>query len=400
MSESDTIKIFYASESGNAEAIAMQIANEAKNKSYDVKIHEIQDFLKESFDVPKTAIFVISTFGDGDPPSNAESTFRKMAIKAKRFKNNSESEYANLYYSVLGLGDTNYNNFCNASKTFIKHLKTLKSTEFYPCGFADDGTGLEEVVEPWIANIWPSLEVIQKKILNPPKIFNDQQVDSMIQDLSIKEKNLEKHDTQNQIYFSIENIKPQTIKRKLALDFSKITNTKKVLGAPKSISNNMKIRFLEHEILQNEQSVELNEFGIRKVLKYPFWIFNKTGKLMNNDEKDLEENIYGTFLAQVVYASCMTTQDAVKRTLLLELDIDPEFKSDDGNTCPYVGNKNVLDEWEAGDSFGIVAPNDPNIVAALLDRLNVKSSEWYLPISLESLDQSIDPTLVAGSHIT
>ncbi|MCL4119184.1 UNVERIFIED_CONTAM: hypothetical protein GTU68_044423, partial [Idotea baltica] len=59
---------------------------------------------------------------------------------------------------ILGLGDTNYTNFCNYGKTLDKRLQNLKARRFYNCGWADDGTGLEIVVEPWIEDLFPALE--------------------------------------------------------------------------------------------------------------------------------------------------------------------------------------------------------------------------------------------------
>lgn len=37
------------------------------------------------------------------------------------------------------------------------HLGQLGATEFYPAGWADDGTGLDVVVEPWKEGFWPAL---------------------------------------------------------------------------------------------------------------------------------------------------------------------------------------------------------------------------------------------------
>lgn len=58
----------------------------------------------------------------------------------------------------LGLGDTNYNNFCNCGKEINRRLLDLGATPFYPPDWADDAVGLDLVIDDWIENLWPALE--------------------------------------------------------------------------------------------------------------------------------------------------------------------------------------------------------------------------------------------------
>lgn len=44
-------------------------------------------------------------------------------------------------HTVLGLGDTNYSQFCYVPQEIHKRMGELGSTCFYPPGWADDGTG-------------------------------------------------------------------------------------------------------------------------------------------------------------------------------------------------------------------------------------------------------------------
>ena len=72
-----------------------------------------------------------------------------------------ESDYlAHISYTILGLGDTNYNQFCNAPKALHRRLTELGARTFYPPDWADDGTGLEIVVEPWLENLWEAVDKI------------------------------------------------------------------------------------------------------------------------------------------------------------------------------------------------------------------------------------------------
>lgn len=58
----------------------------------------------------------------------------------------------------LGLGDTNYNNFCNCGKEINRRLLDLGASSFYPSAWADDAVGLDLVIDDWIENLWPVLE--------------------------------------------------------------------------------------------------------------------------------------------------------------------------------------------------------------------------------------------------
>ena len=49
----------------------------------------------------------------------------------------------------MGLGDTNYDQFCHMGKIIDKRLKELGGNRFHPLCCADEATGLEETVERW-----------------------------------------------------------------------------------------------------------------------------------------------------------------------------------------------------------------------------------------------------------
>ena len=77
-----------------------------------------------------------STTGDGDQPENAEPFWRK--IKKKTL---AQDHFAHIRFAILGLGDSNYSQFCNGAKTLHERLVDLGATTFYEPGWADDGVG-------------------------------------------------------------------------------------------------------------------------------------------------------------------------------------------------------------------------------------------------------------------
>ncbi|KXS18268.1 riboflavin synthase domain-like protein [Gonapodya prolifera JEL478] len=146
-----SLVILYASQTGNAEFIARHINTEAVERGYSSNVFVCDDYGKVDFSLPSIVVIVASTTGDGDPPDNSTKFWRFI-----RREKPDKTPLAGKRYAVLGLGDTNYSQFANASKRFDKQLQNLGAVCFHR-GFADDATGLEAVVDPWIAKLWDLL---------------------------------------------------------------------------------------------------------------------------------------------------------------------------------------------------------------------------------------------------
>jgi len=146
----------YGSVTGKAQSIAEQLTELAQQKKYDISIHCLGD-VGETWTLEEagTVIIISSTTGEGEQPENVIKFWRKL-----RGKTLPTDYLASLNFTVLGLGDTNYNEFCKAGKALNRRLLELGANPFYPPGWADDGTGLEIVVEPWMDDLWSALEKI------------------------------------------------------------------------------------------------------------------------------------------------------------------------------------------------------------------------------------------------
>lgn len=114
-------------------------------------------------------IAVISTTGNGDLPDNATKFYRqlrqkRLAKQAAKTANDNSTDNGNnntpdsFYYSVLGLGDTNYDKFAESGKRVDSELSFL-GTPLLPKCLADDATGLEAVVEPWKEKVLDAVKV-------------------------------------------------------------------------------------------------------------------------------------------------------------------------------------------------------------------------------------------------
>lgn len=118
-------------------------------------------------------IFVSSSTGDGDPPENTETFWRQLRRKTK-------TDTANLDYVrfiMLGLGDSNYDNYQGFPLSVYAKLTQLGAKPILEVGKADEATGsLEDFVEPWITDLWADLDayfltgaMIELSIANLPQ---------------------------------------------------------------------------------------------------------------------------------------------------------------------------------------------------------------------------------------
>lgn len=99
-------------------------------------------------------LIISSTTGNGDVPENAG----RFARFIKRKQTVESMPFQHCAYAVLGLGDTNYDQFCAVGKLLDKKLAELGGVRAKKLACADEATGLEDVVEPWLETIFGDIE--------------------------------------------------------------------------------------------------------------------------------------------------------------------------------------------------------------------------------------------------
>lgn len=104
--------IGFASQSGFAEQLAWQTAGQLQAGGVPVKVQPLADVSEQDLRDSSNALFVVSTFGDGEAPDSARGFERKVLGRALSLDS--------LNYAVLGLGDRQYQHFCG----FARRLHT------------------------------------------------------------------------------------------------------------------------------------------------------------------------------------------------------------------------------------------------------------------------------------
>ncbi|XP_057323905.1 NADPH-dependent diflavin oxidoreductase 1 [Microplitis mediator] len=161
------IKILYGSETGTAQDIAEGIWKLAKRCELKCSVMSMNDYDIENIINEKLIIFVVSTTGQGECPSNMRKFWRFLLQKKLP-----DNFIDNLKYAVLGLGDSSYEKYNYAAKKLNKRLSQLGGTSLISIGLADDqhDLGIDATVDPWIQQLWNEINIIYNNI--PSISFN------------------------------------------------------------------------------------------------------------------------------------------------------------------------------------------------------------------------------------
>ena len=154
----NSVYVLYGSQTGNAEDIAKSIYDLLCDNNIAPQLLSLNNTIKadsfafvnaeENINATNKVIVVCSTTGNGDAPENANHFWRK-------FKNQKlpKNLLSGIEYAVLGLGDTNYDRFCQMGKNLDKRFHDLGASRIIDLHCADEATGQEDVVNSFIEKV-------------------------------------------------------------------------------------------------------------------------------------------------------------------------------------------------------------------------------------------------------
>nr|XP_025873457.1 methionine synthase reductase [Vulpes vulpes]XP_025873458.1 methionine synthase reductase [Vulpes vulpes]XP_025873459.1 methionine synthase reductase [Vulpes vulpes]XP_025873460.1 methionine synthase reductase [Vulpes vulpes] len=333
--------LLYATQKGQAKAIAEEICEKAFAHGFSADLHCISE--SDKYDLKtETAplVVVVSTTGTGDPPDAARKFVKEIQDKALPI-----DFFAHLRYGLLGLGDSEYTYFCNGGKIIDKRLQELGAQHFYDTGHADDCVGLELVVEPWINGLWAALtkhfmssrekerneafkmasNASQRmEPVKPELLYIESQVELLrLDDLGRKDSEVQEQNAVNRDQSSAPTAESE----------SSLTHS-----IPPLSQASLSIPALPPEYLQ----VHLQE------------------SVGQEESQASVTSVDPIFQVPISKAVQLTTNDAIKTTLLVELDISKTDFS-----------------YQPGDAFNVICPNNHSEVQNLLERLQLTDRREY-----------------------
>lgn len=135
------LSILYGSRTGNGAQIAKKAQKRAEGSGFAVTLIDLNDYKANSIKQETNILLIVSTHGEGVPPTAAEDLYNYLHGKKA-------SSLAQLQYSVLALGDSSYVYFCKVGKDFDVKLEELGAKRIYER--TDCDVDFEDDADAWI----------------------------------------------------------------------------------------------------------------------------------------------------------------------------------------------------------------------------------------------------------
>ncbi len=152
------LNILYGTQTGTSESVAEDAAAIAKTKGLKPIVQSMDELDVAELVTMEYLLIITSTYGEGEMPDNAQILWDAIhTADAPRFENTQ--------YSVLALGDTSYDLFCQAGLDWDNRLKVLGAKRLYDR--VDCDVDYEEPAENWINAVIPLMAKGVDTIVEP-----------------------------------------------------------------------------------------------------------------------------------------------------------------------------------------------------------------------------------------
>ena len=123
--------VAYASQTGSAEYIAWQTAKSLHTAGVPARVASLSSVSADDLLHTERALFIVSTYGEGDPPDNA-SLFAGNVMRTV-------DALGHLHYGLLMLGDREYKHFCGFGRTLEAWLRASNAQSLFESIAVDGG---------------------------------------------------------------------------------------------------------------------------------------------------------------------------------------------------------------------------------------------------------------------
>ncbi|OUS71552.1 sulfite reductase [NADPH] flavoprotein, alpha-component [Pseudoalteromonas sp. A601] len=147
--EAAALTILYGSQTGNSKGVATKLKEQAESRGLAVKLVSMADYKPTALKKEKFLTVVVSTYGEGEPPEDAETLHEFLTTKKA-------PKLDGVKIAVIGLGDSSYEFFCQTAKDFEERLTKLGAETIYQR--ADLDVDYDDEAATWITGALDAFE--------------------------------------------------------------------------------------------------------------------------------------------------------------------------------------------------------------------------------------------------
>jgi sulfite reductase (NADPH) hemoprotein beta-component len=171
------LTIIFASDGGNAEALAKRLGRRGKARGLKALVLSMEDYPTEDLPAEENLVLITSTAGQGEFPQNGRGFWETV-------KSSTDLDLAVVNYSVFALGDSHYwprkqdkHYYNKPGKDLDKRLADLGGKKLVDIGLGDDQDpdAYQTAYSEWEPKLWKALGVDDVGGLpdEPPPITNE-----------------------------------------------------------------------------------------------------------------------------------------------------------------------------------------------------------------------------------
>ncbi|MDF2722393.1 MAG: subunit alpha of sulfite reductase [Paenibacillus sp.] len=145
---SKEVTVLFGSQTGNCHGLAKKVTKKLEEQGFQVTLSSMSDFKPNNLKKVQNLLILASTHGEGDPPDNAIAFYEFLLGKRA-------PKLEGLRFSVLALGDTSYQFFCQTGKDFDNRLEELGATRLI--ARVDCDVDFSELAAQWMNDVTAAL---------------------------------------------------------------------------------------------------------------------------------------------------------------------------------------------------------------------------------------------------
>jgi sulfite reductase (NADPH) flavoprotein alpha-component len=143
-SSARTLTILYGTETGNSRDLGKALAAAASARGLAPQVYDMSDYKMRSLKDEQDVLVIVSTYGEGDPPQPSVGFFE--FLEGKR-----APKLDNVRFSVLALGDSTYEKYCEAGRRIDSRLEELGARRIHDR--VDCDIDYEDQAEAWSRSV-------------------------------------------------------------------------------------------------------------------------------------------------------------------------------------------------------------------------------------------------------